>query len=48
MIELVAEYRSDLGVAHALVSACDVGVRLRPQRTCEVLSSRSVLIFSIL
>lgn len=49
MVEFVAGYRSDIGVPQVLVSACDVeGVRSRPRRTCEVLSSRSVLIFSIL
>lgn len=49
MVEFVAGYRSDLGVAHGLVSACDVeGVRSRPQRACEVLSSRPALLFSIL
>lgn len=47
--EFVAKYRSDLGVAHVLLSEFDVeGVRSRPQRTCEVLSSRSVSMFSIL
>lgn len=48
MVEFVAGYSSDLGVEYTLVSVCDAGVRSRPQRTCEVLSWRSVLEFSIL